>query len=125
MPALNEVIEWVASVDDPTLEAVLAALQSRHEELHESRASQAQIGTEVVIQDVEPRYLEGMSGEIVDLDPEEGIVALLLTPMDTGRLRFCGQRDYRVGIVERYRLENVPASCCYNPSSEGALTASA
>lgn len=121
MDMLDEVIDWIATVDDNTLDTVLMALQARHDDLHEERASRARPGAHVVVYDVEPRFLEGLAGQIASEDPDQGTVDILLTPESTGRLRFCGQRSYATGADMRYLLEGVPASCCYAPTGLGGV----
>lgn len=113
MTTLDNVVEWIAGIDDEALDVVLAALQDRHDALHEARAQKAVVGTPVVVNDVTPRFLEGLEGVIEDTDPDEGEVSIRLTPAATARLRRAHQADYRTGTALTYLLTGIPASCCY------------
>ena len=113
MTTLRDVLELVGTLDEDEMGAVWQALQARHEELHEQRARAVHPGCQVSIFGVEPAFLEGLEGEVVDEDLGEGTVDVLLTSESTGRLRFCGQRQYTLGAVSRFLLEGVPTSCCY------------
>lgn len=111
---LGQVTSWIAEIGDATLDDVLAALQDRHDTLHLERALQATEGRHVLIQDVRPRYLNGLEGTIEATDGE--MVAIRLTAASTGRLRFSGQMRYAIGAELNFLLEGVPASCCYEPT---------
>lgn len=119
---VSEVVQWVGEIDDETVDEVLAALQRRHEALHEARAERAVIGAHVVIHDVTAEYLIGLDGVIEEVDPEEGDVSIRLSAVSTGRLRFSGQKDYTLGADLNYLIHAVPASCCY-PADALAHTA--
>jgi hypothetical protein len=110
---ISDVVEWIDTIDDETLDVVLAALQRRHDELHESRARQATPGSTVVLHDVTPTYLDGLEGVIEEVDDDEGLVSIRLTRTSTGRLRFTGRSEYKVGQETNFLLTGVPASCCY------------
>ena len=110
---LREVVEWIDTLTDEDIDDVLQALQSRHDVLHAERAAQAVVGRIVRIDDVRPKYLQGLTGEIVNCDGD--FVDILLDCKSTGRLRFTRQTRYEPGAVRNYRLESIPASCCYDP----------
>ena len=111
---IAEVTRWVESIDEATVDDVLSALQHRHEVLQAGRAQQAKVGRHVVVEDVDPRDLEGLEGVIEESDGET--VSIRLSPSSTGALRFSAQRRYSVGPGMRFLLEGVPASCCHRPS---------
>lgn len=121
MTTMTEVVEWIEKIGDSDLDVVLAALQARHDALHEARAERATVGTDVVIDDVTADYLVGLEGRIEASDPDEGVVDVRLTTASTGRLRFSGQVDLPVGVGFNYLLRGVPASCCY-PAEHLAAT---
>lgn len=111
---IEGVVDWVDGIDDETLDIVLAALQRRHDALHESRARRATTGASVILHDVTPTYLDGLEGVIEAVDEDEGCVSVRLTRTSTGRLRFIGRSEYRVGDEPNFLLTGVPASCCYS-----------
>lgn len=111
---IEDVVEWIRTVDDETLDVILEALQQRHDTLHEERAELAVIGASVVLHDLRPNYLEGLEGVIEEIDEDEGCVSVRLNRISTGKLRFAGQRDFHVGAELNYLLTGVPASCCYS-----------
>lgn len=115
--SIESVVEWIDTIDDETLDIVLAALQRRHDALHESRARMATKGASIVLHDVTPTYLDGLEGVIEDVDQDEGCVSVRLTRTSTGRLRFIGRSEYRVGPETNFLLTGVPASCCYPAAS--------
>lgn len=109
----ERVTDWIAQVDDATIDIVLAALQARHEALHEARAVQATIGANVVISDVDCDALDGLDGEVVATDEDEGEVSVLLSAYSTGSLRFDRTSPYRPGVESRYVVHGIPAGCCW------------
>ena len=115
------VTRWISGIDDATVDLVLDALRARNSELMAQRAEDAFEGAFITIRDVTPRFLDGLSGEIIESDGET--VAVLLTTESTGRLRFSGQKVYDLGACKRFLLEGVPASCCYYEAESAASTA--
>lgn len=123
MVTMQEVTEWIATLETHEIDAVMDALQERCDTIHEERSIPVPyIGAVVQITDVTPQYLNGLTGEIVHVEDAEHVSIWLDVP-STGRLRFMGREDYTVGADMRCVLEGVPRSSCYLPSAEDTFTA--
>lgn len=115
MTALNQVVSWIRSINDPdTLNAVLGAVHGRYEWLGQQRADLAVKGAQVVLGDTGHDCLDGLSGVIVGVDEEEGTVAVRLSAESTGRLRFSRQATFDTGSSLTFLVDGIPAECCYD-----------
>lgn len=119
----TQVIDWIGDINDETIDEVLQALQNRHDELHEARASKVQRGMHVTIWDVKPEYMNGLEGVVEDVDAAEVEAVIRLSPVSTGRLRFTRAAEYRPGEQREYVLRGIPASCCYTDEEAPRRTA--
>lgn len=112
MPAMHEVLDWIETLTTDEIDTVTEALQQRCDAIHLARSlNRFSIGTDVQIVDVTPQYLEGLAGEIIEIEDSEH-VTVLLDHYSTGRLRFGSHGDYAVGMVARFPVPHVPRSCC-------------
>src|SRR5699024_4220336 len=105
----------IQTITNDEIDAILAALRNRDNELREQRAEHATVGRRIVISDILPRYLDGLVGDIEHSDGDW--VSVRLTAESTGRLRFCGQPDYDTGAELRFLITGVPASLCFEPDT--------
>lgn len=123
MPAMHEVLDWIETLTTEEIDTVTHALQQRCDAIHLARAlTEVSVGTDVQIMDVTPRYLEGLSGEVIAVEDSEH-VTVLLDHFSTGRLRFTSQGDYLVGVMARFPVPHVPRSCCAVEEESSAANA--
>lgn len=109
--SVTEVLDYVHSrADEQDLEALLQAVKTRRNVLGEQRAATVRNGTEVRLDGLSPKYLNGLTGTVVSTKGNRADVRL--DKASTNKLRYAGRKFYVNANEEEYLLTGVPKQCC-------------
>ena len=114
---LQDVLDFIMTANQPAIEAVSDMTIQRHGMLFDQRARNLKCGDQVVLDNTEPEFLEGMCGVVTDMEyDEDGDLTAMVTldASSTGILRFnreareAGYACQANGLMEI----SVLAGCC-------------
>lgn len=112
---LQDTIAFIVSeADESALDKITSALTERRKALRSIRAAAVTTGDHVRIGEISPKYLSGLTGEVVGT--EGRLAKILLDEESTLTLRFASRRSSRFFVpsdTDRYELGGVPLSCCF------------
>lgn len=108
---LADVLQFVAShATETDIGAIHDAARMRTKALHAVRAATVTLGANVRFAGLSPKYLNGLSGTVVEISGQRGTVRL--DEKSTAALRRQGRRFYIAPTVAEYEMSGVPLSCC-------------
>lgn len=112
---LQDTIAFIVSeANESALDQITSALTERRKALRSVRAAAVAVGAPVRIGEISPKYLSGLTGEVVST--EGRFARILLDEDSTVNLRFATKRTTRFTVpweTDRYELGGVPLSCCF------------
>jgi len=108
---ITDTISFITSeAGEEDLNQIFSALKLRRQVLGQIKASAVSEGMKVTLEGLSPKYLNGLSGVIVERNGAR--VAVQLDERSTQMLRFSGQKRFFVPLaMTAYRLEGIPAQC--------------
>lgn len=120
MITLQDTITYVTSqADEQALEHVIDAVKQRRKALRSVRAAAVGVGAQVRIGEISPKYLIGMTGDVVDIVGNRATVRL--NEESTLLLRLKGTRRFYVPDDQLcYDLDGIPLSCCFTDEVNGS-----
>jgi len=109
--SLDQVLDYVhGHADERELDTLADALKSRHNALRQRRALAVHTGLGVRLNDLSPKYLNGLTGTV---ETESGNrVDVRLDKASTTTLRYAGRKFFIGPDEEEYLLRGVPKSSC-------------
>jgi hypothetical protein len=109
-PSIVDALTFVANApSDDELERIAAAITARRRALREVRSAAVTIGTPVVIQNISPAYLKGLTGTVESFTRGKRTrVDVRLDKKSTDILRFQGARFPVPAATTEYVLGGVP-----------------
>ena len=110
---MAEVIDYILDhADSADIDRVYEAAKMRHKTLQAKAASAVRIGMTIRLNGISPKYLNGMTGEVVSIDRQRASV--LLDERSTRTLRVKGGRRFYIPAdVKQYEVSGVPLSTCH------------
>lgn len=109
--SVTEVLDYVHShADEQDLDALFRAIRTRRSVLGEQRAATVRRDTEVHLDGLSPKYLNGLTGTVESLKGNRADVRL--DEKSTNRLRYAGRKFYIPTEEKQYLLTGVPKQCC-------------
>jgi len=111
-PTLQSATEFVLShATDDDLNRLFTAIKQRRAALGSIRTATLTTGTTVRLASLTPKYLNGLTGRIAQIDGKRATVAL--DADSTDRLRYTSQSRYVVPTdATSFDLRGVPLACC-------------
>lgn len=111
-PTLQSATDFVLShATDDDLTRLAAAIKQRRPALASIRTATLTTGVAVRIANVKPKYLDGLTGRIAQIDGKHATVALDADSID--RLRYTSQSRYVVPTeATSFDLRGIPLTCC-------------
>lgn len=109
--SVADVLDYVHSrADEQDLEALIEAVRTRRKVLGEQRAATVRIGSEVRLDGLSPKYLNGLTGTVESVRASRADVRL--DKASTSTLRFTGRKFSIPADEEEFLLRGAPKSCC-------------
>ena len=100
----------IMEADEHDLDRIIQSVKDRRKVLRDARAAAVQIGADVTLDNLSPKYLNGLEGTVVVISGKRADVRL--TEKSTGLLRFSGTRFHVPEGTTEYVLRGVPLSTC-------------
>ncbi|MEX5711858.1 hypothetical protein AB1484_27085 [Parafrankia sp. FMc6] len=114
IPTLQSATDFVLShATDDDLTRLAAAIKQRRTALASIRTATLTTGATVRIANIKPKYLDGLTGRIVQIDGKHATVALDADADSTDRLRYTSQSRYIMPTeATSFDLRGIPLTCC-------------
>jgi hypothetical protein len=111
---LSDVVNYVLDrAGENDLDTIAEAIDQRRRELQENVSVAVTVGATVIIGDVFPPYLTGLSGVVKTVTPGGvGYVTITLDPASTSRLAASSPTYAHLAGRDSYDLPGVPLSSC-------------
>jgi aspartokinase-like uncharacterized kinase len=111
-PTFGDALTYIAgSADDAEIDLIVEAVQQRRKLLRAIVASRVTVGMATRIDNISPKYLVGMTGEVVEISGKYAKVRLDKRSTSTLRVRG-GRRFYVPNDTDSYLMSGIPTSCC-------------
>lgn len=109
--SITDTISFITNeADEEDLNRIFSALKLRRQVLGQIKASAVSEGMKVTLEGLSPKYLNGLSGVIVERNGAR--VTVLLDEKSTQMLRFSGQKRFFIPAdCTSYRMAGIPAQC--------------
>lgn len=114
MTTLADTIDFLhnrATQDD--IDAMYPALKRRQKALGDITAATVQVGIEVRLDGLSPKYLNGLAGTVETIDGTHARASVKLDKISTDRLRGRSSRFNIPDILIQYTLSGIPMACCH------------
>lgn len=108
----TDAVTFIADhADEADLDAIIATIKARQKVLATRRASAVTVGQAVTLQDLQPKYLNGLAGTIKSIT--RGHADVELDERSTESLRFYGRRRFLIADgTANYVISGIPLSTC-------------
>ncbi|GAA2783029.1 hypothetical protein [Saccharopolyspora taberi] len=99
--------------DEHDLTTVIEAVKARRQMLRDQAAAAVKPGLEVVIDDISPKYLQGLRGVVKSID--SGRKRRAVVTLDRESTTTLGLASSKFGFLvgrDSYDLDGIPVTCC-------------
>lgn len=113
--ALPDVIAYIIDkADESDLDTLTLSIRRRRDALRAVAAAAVTVGASVTIRDVSPKYLNGLTGTVTNIETRarKQIASVELDRESTRRLALSSTKYAYLIDHRSYELSGVPLACC-------------
>ena len=109
---LSDILTFISTASIEDLATTGDAMQSRHTQVTKERASGITEGCEVILDNITPKYLNGLRGTVLTVEPLTETVTISLTVESSEALANMPRSRFHILPGERYPLSSIPLATC-------------